>query len=113
MQNTKNNARTSNCYSYAYYATDATFQQFNSAPGSMAEGKTEFSGKHELYENKLEIFALLLGLCVECTTHSSGSVSDLELFRKNFDFHAEASKNVVGDLDIFDDGLLEEMSSDF
>lgn len=45
--------------------------------------------------------------------HYSSSVFDLEMFRNNHNFHAEASKKVVKDFDFFDEGLLQEMDTYF
>lgn len=113
MRKIRTDARAFAHFDYARYATDVTFQQSNRPSGNMTEGKKYFSGKHKLYGYKVELSVLPIGICIGCTKHYPGSVSDLEIFRQNSSFHEESSKKVVKDFDLSDEGMLEEMQADF
>ena len=95
-------------FHYARYAVDVTFQQSNRPSGNISEGKRYFSGKHKLYGYKVEVSVLPTGLAIGCTEHYPGSVSDLEIFRRNRPFHEEASKKGARDLRFTDEGRLSE-----
>ena len=77
-------------YKYARYATDVTFQQSNRPTGNMQEGKKYFSGKHKLYGYKTEVSVLRIGLAINYTAHYPGSVSDIDIFKNNINFHKKA-----------------------
>ena len=98
---------------YGRYAVDVNFQQSNRPSGSVSEGKRYFSGKHNLYGYKVEASVLLTGLAIGCTENYPGSVSDLEIFRRNRPFHEEASKRGARDLRYTDGGRLSEFMDDY
>lgn len=108
----KNDARTVKYYPCKRYATDVTFKQSSIPSENMAEGDKYSTGKHVRYGYKIGILVLPFGICIGCTTHFRGSVSDLDIFCGNHNSHAESSKKDVWDLDIFDDGLLQVMATD-
>lgn len=85
-------------FCYARFATDVTFQQFYCLSETMSERKAYFSGKHKHSDYNVELSALSTRLCIECTKHHHGLVSDLQPFLQNHHFHEEASKKVTGDL---------------
>ena len=70
-------------FEYARYAVDVTFQKSNRPSGNISEGKRYLSGDRKLYGYKLELSVLPTGLAIGCMEHYPGSVSDLEIFRRN------------------------------
>ncbi|RHY26381.1 hypothetical protein DYB32_007665 [Aphanomyces invadans] len=74
-------------FPHARHATDVTFQQTNIPSGSYAEKQLFFSGKHHLYGHKVEMFVLLNGLAIDCSSFAKGSVSDKAIFDGNVEFH--------------------------
>ena len=77
-------------YPYASYATDVRFQQSMRPSGSHMESKPYYSRKHELYGYKTELSVLPIGLCIKSTKHYKGSMSDIEIFRRNISWHQYA-----------------------
>lgn len=75
--------------------------------------KSSFLGKHKLYVYKVELSVLPTGLCIACIKNHPVLVSDLEIFWQNHNFHEEASKKVISDLQFSDDGLLQHIQRDF
>ena len=100
-------------FEYARYAVDVTFQHSNRPNGTISEGMRYFSGKHKLYGPKVEVSVLPIGLAIGCTEHYPGSVSDLDIFRRNRPFHEEASKRGVRDLRYTDEGRLSKFMDDY
>lgn len=97
-----------NNYPEALYATDVTFQQCNRPTGIMEETKVYYSGKHHLYGYKTEMSVLPNGLAIGMSTCYPGSVSDIEIFRKNGKWHEEYSKKQLDEINLSDEGELNE-----
>lgn len=74
----------------ALYATDVTFWQSNRHSDSLGEGKRDYSDKHKLYDFKVEVTVLPIGLAVHCTDHYPGGAADFGIFWKNSGFHEVA-----------------------
>jgi len=91
---------------YALYATVVTFQQTNRPSGNLQEAKVFYSGKHKLYGYKVEVSVLPIGIAISCTSHYPGSYADLEIFRRNIEFHQTILKKSHTVLE--DQGLLHE-----
>ena len=93
-------------FDFCRYATDVTFQQTNRPSGNMREGKLYFSGKHKLYGYKTEMSVIPRGYAIGCSKHRPGSISDIDIFYDNLDFHesSEAKGSDMAELD--DDGEL-------
>ena len=97
-------------YPCALYATDVTFQQANRPTGTIEEGKAYYSGKHKLYGLKVEVSVLPVGLAINCTRSYPGSYADIDIFRRNMDFH---KKQVLkNDSNIEDSGPLHDKYPD-
>lgn len=97
-------------HKFALYATDVTFQQTNRPSGNHSEAKPMFSGKHKLYGVKTEVSVLPNGFAINCSNHHVGSVSDIDIFKSNIQFHRSALKKTVSDKKISD---TEHLSSTF
>ena len=89
-------------FSLARHATDVTFQVSNGPSGNMQEGKKYFSGKHELYRYKIEVSVLPNVLAVGYIEHIPGSVTDLEIFKENKDFHKANLKKARSERELAD-----------
>ncbi|ETP14257.1 hypothetical protein F441_10791 [Phytophthora nicotianae CJ01A1] len=93
-------------YPYARYATAVTFQQSNMPAGRMQERALYYSKKHHLNGYKVEVSVLFNGQAVNCTQHFPGNTGDIDVFRRNAEFHLQALCKVDGDDEIPDDGRL-------
>ncbi|KAG6595899.1 succinyl-CoA:3-ketoacid coenzyme A transferase [Phytophthora cinnamomi] len=93
-------------YPYARYATGVTFQQSNMPAGRMQEKSLYYSKKHHLHGYKVEVSVLPNGQAVNCTQHYPGNTDDIEVFRKNAEFHLQALQKIEGDEEIEDEGRL-------
>lgn len=88
----------------ARYATDVTFQLAYRPSGSIQEGTVYFSGKHKNYGYKVEVSVTSTGVALGCTKHYPGSVSDLDIMRKNADFHKMELEKLVSEAALEDVG---------
>ncbi|ETO61615.1 hypothetical protein F444_20396, partial [Phytophthora nicotianae P1976] len=77
-------------YPYARYATAVTFQQSNMPAGRMQERALYYSKKHHLHGYKVEVSVLPNGQAVNCTQHFPGNTGDIDVFRRNAEFHLQA-----------------------
>jgi len=72
----------------------------------MQEGKAYFSGDHKLYGYKVEVSVLPNGLAAHASRHYPGSVSDVDIFYRQGNFHREYTEKKSGEDNIADDGIL-------
>lgn len=93
-------------FKYARYATDVTFHQTNRPTGNMQEGKEYYSGKHKLYGYKTEVSVLPNGQAIGCTKPYPGSVSDIDIFFANEDFHFASLSKQGDEAEMADTGIL-------
>lgn len=93
-------------FNYAQYATDVHFVQGNRPAGTLDEARPHFSGKHNLYINKVECSVALNGQAVNWTKHYRGGMHDKEIFEKNIKFHQRSTKKTQAELATLDHGEL-------
>lgn len=86
--------------------TDVKFKNENRPVENVAEGKHYFSGKQKMYGYKVEAPVLSNGICVEFTLHYAGSVSDIDIMRRNESFYQLKTKKGGSDNLIADTGNL-------
>lgn len=113
MLKLRNDARTFKRFDHARLSMNVISQQSNCPSGNMVEGKKYFSGKNKLYGYMKELLILPIGICSGCTKYYPGSVLDLQIFLQYKNFLHEAPRNVLRDLDVQDQGLLQEMQHDY
>ncbi len=71
----------------AIYTTEVIFQQVNCPSGTLLEGKLDFSGKNKQYSYKTEVSVAPTSHAIYVTEHTPGSISDLNIFHRNLNFH--------------------------
>lgn len=101
--------RTFSNYACARYAVDVTFQRAERPSGSVAEGKKYFSGKHKAYGFKSEVSVLPNGLALGVTAHEPASVADIDIFRKNAEFHDFQLDKLESELELLDLGPYKDL----
>lgn len=67
-------------FRFARSATDVTFQQDNSATGTLEQSESYFIGKPKLYGYKVEISVLPKGNTIGFSNHLAGKVSDIGIY---------------------------------
>ncbi|ETO80708.1 hypothetical protein F444_04824 [Phytophthora nicotianae P1976] len=99
-------------YPSARYATDVTFQQSNMPTGQIKERRAYYSAKHHLHGYKVEVSELPNGLALNCTAHYPGSEADIQIFRKNHEFHLQHLLKSSMETELADEGPLTTEHSD-
>lgn len=89
--------------------TDVVLIQPIGSTGIMEEIKTYYSGENHRYGFKVEIFALPKGLAASHAKAFSESVADIEIFRRNSDWHTDHLKKTDSKTTFEDTGELLEL----
>ncbi|ETV97304.1 hypothetical protein H310_09652 [Aphanomyces invadans] len=86
----------------ALYCTDIMFQPSYRPTGRFDEAIHYFSGKHKLYSLKLEYSVAYAEVAVDMSDHTTGSVSDLTIFKKSRNIHQEVLRKSAPKQDTVD-----------